>query len=174
MTMTGHWARCISHILSHTRDDYDSNLLIKCHICNEPSHVTHVMTTNLVIIGHTCDDYDSNLLWQVPVSLILFDNHIEPHPIDTCDTCDSSLQVSMDFFGQWYWATSDSHMWINCIICVSKLCHLWQIPLKMLHLRDPPNREFEPQIPQYLAVQIHVENLVQFEFVPRNLSLSIR
>jgi len=45
--------------------------------------------------------------------------------------------------------------------------HISQFPLKMLHPRNPPNRE--TQIPRYLAVQTP-RFLVWFEFVPRNLS----
>ena len=60
--------------------------------------------------------------------------------------------------------------------------YLWQIPLKLLHLRDPPNQKpripeylaVQIQIPQYLAVQIQIEYLFQFKFVQRNLSLWIR
>jgi len=48
---------------------------------------------------------------------------------------------------------------------------LWLFPLKMLPPRNPPHREF--QIPWYLAVQIQIEILVSFEFVPRHLSFSI-
>jgi len=35
----------------------------------------------------------------------------------------------------------------------------WQFPLKMLHTRNPPNRE--TQIPRYLAVQIQTEMLIE-------------
>jgi len=38
----------------------------------------------------------------------------------------------------------------------------------MPHPRNPPNREIE--IPQYLAVQIQMEILVEFEFVSKTLS----
>jgi len=38
--------------------------------------------------------------------------------------------------------------------------------LKVLHPRNPPNRE--PQIPQHLALQIQLEILVLFELVPGN------
>ena len=43
------------------------------------------------------------------------------------------------------------------------------IPFRILHLRNPPNRE--TQIPWYLAVQTQVETLDSFESVPRNLDI---
>ena len=46
-----------------------------------------------------------------------------------------------------------------------------QFPMKMLQPRNPPNRA--TQIPRYLKVQIQIENLVEFEFVPRNLGIAI-
>jgi len=48
----------------------------------------------------------------------------------------------------------------------------WQFPLKTLHPRHSPN--WETQIPRFLAVQLHIGILVQFEFVRMNLSFSIR
>jgi len=41
---------------------------------------------------------------------------------------------------------------------------------QMLHPRNPPNPA--TQIPRYLAVQIQTEILVEFEFVPRNFSIT--
>jgi len=42
--------------------------------------------------------------------------------------------------------------------------------MKMHHPRHPLNQQ--TQIPSYLVVQIQIENLVLFEFVPKNLSFS--
>ena len=55
--------------------------------------------------------------------------------------------------------------------CFIYECVKWQFLLKKLHLRNQPNRK--TQIPQYLAVQIQIEMLVSFEFIPRNFSFSI-
>jgi len=49
--------------------------------------------------------------------------------------------------------------------------HLWKIPLKMLHARNLPSQQI--WIPRYLAVQIQIEILNEFEFVPWNLSFWI-
>ena len=38
---------------------------------------------------------------------------------------------------------------------------------------SPKSTNQETQIPRYLAVQIQIEIVVHFEFVPRNLSISI-
>jgi len=42
----------------------------------------------------------------------------------------------------------------------------------MQHLRSPPNRK--THIPQYLAVQIQIDILIEFKFVPKNWSFWIR
>ena len=49
---------------------------------------------------------------------------------------------------------------------------VWQSPLKMQHLRSPPNRN--THISQYLAVQIQIDFLIEFEFIPENRSFWIR
>jgi len=55
--------------------------------------------------------------------------------------------------------------------CVSENSdfYVWLFPLKMLHPQNPT--DWATQIPLYLAVQIQIEILVKFEFVPRNLGI---
>jgi len=46
-----------------------------------------------------------------------------------------------------------------------------QFALKMQHPQNSPNRQ--TQISRYLAVQLHFEILVQFDFVPRHFQIKI-
>ena len=57
------------------------------------------------------------------------------------------------------------------VICLVAYRVFWHLPLKMLHLQHPPNRE--TQISRYLAVKIQFQIWVWFEFVQRNSGLSI-
>jgi len=49
--------------------------------------------------------------------------------------------------------------------------YIWQFRLKMLHPWNPPSRV--SRILWYLVIQIHIEHLILFEFVQRNLSFVI-
>jgi len=55
-------------------------------------------------------------------------------------------------------------------VSLSLILHM-TLSTENVHPRHPPNREI--QISQYLAVKIQIENLVEFEFVPRTLSFWI-
>jgi len=60
---------------------------------------------------------------------------------------------------------------LNCELTLENT-YVWQIPQKMLRPPNPPDRKL--QIPQYLAVQIHIEILVWFERVQRDMNFLIR
>ena len=73
-----------------------------------------------------------------------------------------------------YWQTRyvlDPYAHNQYYMFSTRMFHVRQIPLKLLHNRNPPNPE--TQISRYLVVQIQIEMLFSFECVQRILSFWI-